>query len=257
MKISTTPKIVKPVMALPIIDVTPVPLVPIGYSSPPSTEGKEEKKEEDYSIIPLSTPKLVSLRPLKTVTGSSGDRQLLIPLSFAANLSTNGSGFISASVLPSSIPATTGFTSLAAVFDEFFIESMEIHYQPMTRYQVLPNTTSTEFNGTALGLASLYLDATAYTNINQMPGNPSFKFCHTSSPFKYTWKNNVSRKSAVSEEPDSSHASLAWVRTNATPAQYYGGAVTVLGSASSAMHASTVVGIVAVRYNVWFRSKST
>jgi glutathione peroxidase-family protein len=180
----------------------------------------------------------------------------MIPVPYAANLATNGSGLISASVLGSSCPAATTFTSLATLFDEFFIESFKVFYQPSTRYQVVPSTTSSEFNGTPLGCASLFFDLTAYTNINQMPANPTFKFYHSSDPWEYTWVNNVKRKSAVSEEPDATHNSLSWVRTNATPAQYYGGAVSILGSASSAMHVSTTVGIIAVRYNVWFRSKS-
>ncbi len=220
----------------------------------PSIESKDEKLEEDYSLT-ISVPKVLSLG--KPSVSSGGKTEYHIPMSYAANLSTSGSGLISAAVLPVSVTATTYFASLATVFDEFFVESMEICYQPMTRYQVLPNTSSSEFNGTPLGVASLYLDSTTYTNINQMPGNPTFKFFHSSSPWKYTWKNNVKRSSAVSVEPDATHPTLSWCRTNATPAQYYGGAVPIIGSATSAMHASTIVGIVAVRYHVWFRARSS
>ncbi len=223
-------------------------------------ESKEEKKElkvEDETLVLLSSPlRAVTLGLGKPRMGSTGAKEWLIPIPFAANLTTSGSGLINAAVTIASAAAATQFTSCASVFDEFFVESAEVFYQPMTRYQVLPSTTSTEFNGTALGLASLYLDTVPYTNINQMPANPSFKFVHTSSPWKYTWRNNVKRSSATSEEPDSSHSSLMWVRTNATPSQYYGGVVSILGSASAAMHASTIVGIIAVRFNVWFRAKA-
>jgi hypothetical protein len=222
------------------------------------TESKEEKKvslPEEEAVIVCSIPKLL-LPFISSTSKSGGAKEWMIPIPYAANLSTSGSGFISAAVLPVSATAVSSFTSLAALFDEFFIEAMEIHYQPQTRYQVLPSTTTSEHNGTPLGIASQYLDVVAYTNINQMPANPTFKFAHSSSPFRYVWKNNVKRSSAVSTEPDATHPSLSWVRTNATPAQYYGGAVNIIGSATSAMHASTVVGVVAVRYVAWFRAKS-
>jgi hypothetical protein len=229
-------------------------LISKSTSSTPRLETKEEKKEDEYQVV-LSQP-TISLSSFKMFSGKGGKKEWMIPIPYAANLLTNGSGLISAAVLPASIAATSYFVSLATLFDEFFIESLSVHYQPQTRYQVLPSTTSTEFNGTPLGIASIFLDSSTYTNINQMPANPTFKFHHTSSPFSYKWANNVKRSSAVSEEPDATHASLSWVRTNATPAQYYGGAVVLLGSASSAMHASTTVGILAVRANVWFRAKS-
>lgn len=221
----------------------------------PRPESKEEKEKEDFEVCTLAPVVPRFLMPFISKS-KGGAKEWLIPIPFAANLASNGSGFVSAAVLMSSCAAASAFTSLATIFDEFFIESAKIHYQPVTRYQVLPSTSSSEFNGTPLGCASLYMDLTPYTNINQMPANPTFQFHHTSDPFIYTWRNNVKRESAVSEEPDSTHNSLSWVRTNATPAQYYGGAVSLIGSASSAVHASTTLGIVAVRYKCWFRSKS-
>jgi len=235
-----------------------------------TVESKEEKKElipvplvrtdrdeeAEVEILVNPTLKSITLGLGKPTAGKDGKKQWMVPISYAANLATNGGGLVAASVTISSVAAASVFTSLATIFDEFFVESAETFYQPMTRYQTLPSTTSTEFNGTALGLASLYVDSVAYTNINQMVANPSFKFVHSSSPWKYTWRNNVKRSSAVSEEPDSSHPSCAWVRTNATPAQYYGGYVNIIGSASSTMHASTTLGVLAVRFNTWFRAKS-
>ncbi len=225
----------------------------------PRVETKEEKLEvEEYSLFtPLSKEASLSVvKPVKLVSTSGGAREWYIPIGSATNLSTNGSGLISAALSVSTVAALSNFTSLATMFDEFFVESVDIWYQPQTRYQVLPSTSSTEFNGTPLGIASLFLDTSSYTNINQMPANPTFALAHTSSPFKYTWRNNVKRKTATSVEPTSTQASLGWVRTNATPAQYYGGTVQFVGSASSAMHASTVCGVIAYKFNVWFRAKA-
>ncbi len=219
-------------------------------------DSKEEKKEDDTVDIALPLPKdLLSTLMLKPV-GSGGDKCWKIPISGAANLSTSGSGFINAALTMAGVAATSYFVSLATLFDEFYIESCDIYYQPTTRYQTLPSSASTDFNGTPLGIASLFLDSSSYTNINQMPSNPTFKFAHTSSPFTYTWRNNVKRKEAMSSEPTSTQAALGWVRTNATPAQYYGGTVQFIGSTSSAMRISTAVGILAYRWNVWFRAKA-
>ncbi len=234
----------------------------VGYTSElqslrVGSESKEEKKlttYDDDSVVVTAIPKLIL--PFISKSSSGGRREWMIPIPFAANLATGVSGLISSAVTMASATATTYFVSLATLFDEFFIESAHVMYQPSTRYQVLPSTSSSEFNGTPLGLASTFIDTIPYTNINQMPANPTFRFKHSSSPFTFVWKNNVKRSSAVSEEPDSTHNSISWVRTNATPAQYYGGTVAILGSASSAMHATTVVGIVAVKYEVWFRAKN-
>ncbi len=220
-----------------------------------STDSKEEKVfEEEYTVVSApSIPKYL-LPFISRDTG--GAKEWMIPVPYAANLTTNGSGLIAAALTVSSVAAASSFTSLAALFDEFYVEKLDVKYQPATRYQVLPSTTTSEFNGTALGLASTYLDTVAYTNINQMPANPTFKFVHTSSPFTFVWRNNVKRKSAVSVETSSSLPSLSWVRTNASTAQYYGGTVQIIGSASSAMHASTVVGVICFRADCWFRSKA-
>lgn len=219
-------------------------------------DSKEEKKDDDPVDISLPLPRdLLSTLMLKPSV-SGGDKCWKIPIGGAANLSTNGSGLISSALTMAGVSATSYFTSLATLFDEFYIESCTIQYQPSTRYQTLPSSASTDFNGTPLGIASLFLDTSSYTNINQMPANPTFKFKHTSSPFTYVWKNNVRRSEAMSSEPTSTQAALGWVRTNATPSQYYGGTVQFIGSASSAMRVSTVVGILAYRWDVWFRAKA-
>ncbi len=256
---------------------TTTTIVPTPRPVSVATEEKKESKEplgwsdddeivEKSPLVPTtgfsicafsgaSKGDLASILRLKpTVRG--GAKAWCIPIAYAANMTTSGSGFINATLPVATVAATSYFTSLATLFDEFYVERMDVMFQPQTRYQSLPSTTSTEYHGTPLGVASMFEDTTVYTNINQMASNPTFQFSHSSSPFSYSWVNNVARSKAMSSEPTSTQAALGWVRTNATPAQYYGGLVQFIGSATYAMHASINAGIIAVRYKVWFRAKS-
>lgn len=227
--------------------------------APAKTETKEIKDDDELHEVDY---RVYFPSPIKTALalgakdGIGGGKEWSVPIAGAANLVTSGSGFINATFAVASVAATSYFVSLATLFDEFYVESVDIWYQPFTRYQVLPSTSSTEGNGSAVGVASLFLDTTVYTNLSQMPSNPTFELHHSSSPFKYKWKNNVTRKKAMSSEPTSTQAALGWVRTNATPAQYYGGLVQLLGTTTYAMHASTGVGVLAYRFNTFFRAKA-
>ncbi len=127
-------------------------------------------------------------------------------VSVAALWGTNGSGVVNLQVPVSNISTAAEWTSIDALFDEFFVHSMKLRFFPANRNvssgfatsttaapQLLTSTTAfpSYATNTGLVLCSLFNGSGYYSGAAGMSNNPSKAFHHSSEPFTYTWRNNV------------------------------------------------------------------
>jgi hypothetical protein len=127
-------------------------------------------------------------------------------LGLTGNIPTSASGTLNFSLFVSGISAVSEWSSIDALFDEFFIHSLTLHYKPYNMLGSLhePNggptgnsigvtTTSstTRVFNTGAGIVSLFTGAGVYSSFASMLPNPTLRQPHLSKEWKYAWRNNV------------------------------------------------------------------
>jgi len=179
-------------------------------------------------------------------------------LANAASLSSNGSGIVNAIIAVNVVALVTEFTSFAAIFDEFFVSRMQLHYMPCSRYQYPPGTAlATQYANVPMGVASLHHGTGAYINLTGIAVAPTFKLTSTGDPFVFDWVNveNINSGVVVPSSTSSTQPCQGWCLTAASPSQSYTGQVQYL-SGGGALVNSTVLGETISRYFVSFRCRA-
>lgn len=187
---------------------------------------------------------------------SSMRKEMKMVLGSSYQLQTNSTGFISTQVSVNQVAVLPEFASFASLFDEFFVSKMVLVYQPYSQYQ--KTQTGTIYIDFALALSQLHHGASlASSHANSVP-NASFAAANTSTPFKYTWNNVEKRKTGQLQSADPSAAvpSQGWCLTSAAPSALYTGSVQIISPSSVTGPVTFVLGTVAVRWEVIFRSRA-
>jgi len=173
-----------------------------------------------------------------------------------------GSGYINSSAAINNVTALAEFTSLATLFDEFFVLRMKIQYMPFSRYQApLTFGLGSEQSNIPIGMASLHHGQTAYTagGLGTMANNSTFMVATTGDPWEYTWKNveKPDEGTLVTSSTSTATPSQGWCLTAATPAAAYTGFVQFLSTnTGQALPASTPVGQLFCYFYCLFRTRS-
>jgi len=247
------------------------------YAISPENEKKEEKKivlrdqpEPDYESLVYEVPRtaeskrLKLSRPIKVGSMKSPSMSKLgqiyrMVLGSSSTLQSSGGGFITQTYAVSLVAGTSDFTSLANIFDEFFVEKMHLHYQPASRYNVLTGgTAGTNEQSLPLGVISLFHDTGVFSTIADMASAVGFKYHNSSDPFKHTWVNNEDYKTGVvvTDSTSATTPSQGWCLTSTTPASNYAGLVQCLSPTISGLPGTAYLGTIVLKWDVLYRQRS-
>jgi len=231
---------------------TGLTLTPVEMSS---TERKSEPTETttagDVKKPAVSTA-LIAMR------GLLGKRTMRTGLGYISTVITQSTGAINQTISVSGVASTSEFAACAALFDEFYVHSMTLTYEPLDQFQDQPVASLASPSSSAIYGAPLYHGASTYTSASVMANNVGFRVLYSGRPWRMVWKNNESSKSTVASSSTTSTPlpCQGWCLTNSSAAVLYTGLIqlrnnTVLGTALS-----STVGDLAVQYDVEFRARS-
>lgn len=232
------------------------PYVVLGTKSPHLRFSPKEVAMQ-LSLLEASDEKTSLTNMARAALGSN--KRWAFKIGFVSSLSSNGSGYVNTVTACSTVTSTAEFTSLAALFDEFFVVRMESHYMPRSRYGVnLTYGLGLQQSNTGLGVVNIHHGATVYTTMSSMVPNAHFKMLSTGDPWKYNWENVENPNSDVATAPQTTPAiyTQAWCSTASTMAAAYTGQTQFLSQATGTiLVASQVLGDVAISYSCLFRAR--
>lgn len=214
---------------------------------------------------------VVDLRLLRGVF--KADHPYRTRVSLAQNLSTSNSGVLNFQFPVGNISTCTEWTSIDALFDEFFVHELAVHYNPVNRMvssgygaassAVLGLETSatgsaTQATNAGLLAVSLFGGSGYYSGAAGMSNNPTRAYYHSSEPWIYRWRNNV--KFRPHGEALTTPSATYWQGwTTIASAANYGGNVQIRTSGDQTLgdttHAYTLGGL-HIEFDVSFRSRA-
>jgi len=222
--------------------------------TPPITPHGETK--EIKTITPPPQP-LIRLPPsMGSLRGHLAKRSFPMTLGFTTMLPTTSTGLVNSIISVSGVTFSSEFTSCAALFDEFFVESMTLRYQPLNQFLTEP---SMSFSNPATGMllvADLHHGQTSYSTTTSMSNAITLRVLHSARPWKHTWIN-VEKPTTVAASSSTS-APLpvqGWCLTSASAAALYTGFTQIRNNTLFSDVTSTSVGDILVTYAVLFRCR--
>jgi len=176
------------------------------------------------------------------------------------SFSTNGSGTISTTANVLTLPTVLGeFVNYAALFDEFFVESMATHYIPNSRYQYVPSVTlGTSNSNVPLVSVLLYNGVATYGTMVGACENVTYKAHSSGDPFRRTWVNPLLASECVlvnTSTSASTPAAEGWCLTSATPASTYCGQIQYISS-NAVTSGAVQLGQLFYKFKVLFRLRA-
>jgi F0F1-type ATP synthase membrane subunit c/vacuolar-type H+-ATPase subunit K len=251
--------------AAPVAKVTP---------STPLSAVREEKKTppEELVLVPSASspvelcpdlsvgpPKLVrddAYSPILSSMKSSLAKELKVRLGTAISLTASGAGFVNAVISVSTVSSVSEFANWATLFGEFFVQSMEVSYQPQSIYGTWP-ALAQGATGQPLAVLSLHHGIAAPSTITAAAENPSLKYAHTGVPWKYKWRNIEKRTSTVVPHPVATSATAvqAWCLSDSTSSSGYTGQMQFISPLVLGCGAAQPLGTFIVTYEVYFRNR--
>jgi len=173
------------------------------------------------------------------------------------NMSSTASGTVNSAILTASLQFANDFIALSGVFNEFFLESMDIKWEPVSEYNYpLTGAIGATVSTLPLGVASLQHAQATYTNMTNMSENFEYLHTNTGRPFKYRWKNVEKKSSTVVVAPAVSGAPCqSWAMVSDV-ASYTGGIQFLSQAAPPGLPLSQVLGVFLAEYLVSFRVRS-
>jgi len=160
------------------------------------SESKSDSKEQERAFVN-------SLGMLKGILFKRDQPyRTLLPLQ--GLFATNGSGVVSLLISNTSLASTAEWTSITALFDEFYVHGIKFRYVPVndagaglgqcgSAGVVGPMTAiaDTSYSNCGLLCCSLFNAAPTYNTASAMAANSTLGLRHTGKAFKYKWLNNV------------------------------------------------------------------
>jgi hypothetical protein len=226
----------------------------------------ELSDEDEVKVVPrlvtvlsLPTPTKLPMIPGLGLSAlrSSLSKQIRIRLATSLELKANGSGFVNAVVPVSNVSLISEFPVWAQLYAEFFVQHMVLLYIPQSTFGDWP-TASTTATGQPLAVVNLHHGQAVPTLIATTVENPSLMYTHTSSKWKYTWKNIESKKGGVvvADTSTGSSPSQSWCSTASSPSSQYTGEVLMISPTNVGVGASMSMGNIVVVFDVYFRNRS-
>lgn len=234
-----------------------------------SVESQEERETELADKEGRGEERGLSVRFLKGL-GFKADKPYRTKIGQFAAVTTSASGVLNFSTGCSVIGSAAEWSSLIALFEEVFVHSIKLIYQPLNQTQashvmaaggvagaMLTNTSPIGHAINSGGCyVSLFHGAALYTTCAAMLNNPTMKVVSLAKPHSYSWKNNE-KFSQKAVGLDGSTGNQGWVLVGAISS--YAGNIqlrtfsdVVLGDGTNAVH----LGDVAVIYDLSFRARS-
>lgn len=125
-------------------------------------------------------------------------------LPLQGTLQTSAAGLLNLVLSNASISSASEWSSIDALFDEFFVHSFTIHFLPQnilgggvgssnTAGEVggITTTANTQVNNVGMLVCCLFNGAANYGSASAMAANSTVAIKHSSSRWKYAWRNNV------------------------------------------------------------------
>jgi hypothetical protein len=128
-----------------------------------------------------------------------GDKTYAFRLSTSLNMAASGAGLVNSVIQTLAVGSIADFTSLSAVFNEFFVTEMRVRWQPVARYTgpVGTNPIAGPSGNTPLGCSVHEHASAAYTTVALQSNNLMFSYHSTGDPFAKTWRNVESPSSKI------------------------------------------------------------
>jgi hypothetical protein len=227
-------------------------------------EGKEDAPlEKTTSLLPASQGVPINfitlgLRPkmskaMKITTGTT----IIARLATYITLPLSSAGFINASIAVNTVASVTEFASYAALFREFFVKSMWVHYQPQSRYQgpigFVSSPTLTQASGQPLLVAPIHHGITPPSTVGALAENPEVRHKNTSDPWTARWLNIEKPTAVISPVASTGVPTQNWCLSDSTSAAAYTGSLLFLSQSVTGAPSSSVIGQFLVQYELIFR----
>jgi len=171
---------------------------------------RKESKDEFIEVVTEAAARRQAFRD--SLAGSlmrslfKADHPYRTRLGFPGFFATNASGVLNQVYNPNQLSTTTEWSSIDALFDEYFIHTMALHYYPVNATPGgIPSAAAHNYGqSTFLGNAApLYLSCglqavsifgsnSAYATATQMIASPTLQTFMSSKQWTYRWRNNTS-----------------------------------------------------------------
>jgi hypothetical protein len=173
-------------------------------------------------------------------------------ISTILNISSSGTGAINSTIAMSLVQSNPDFVALSGVFNEFFIKSATVKYEPNSMYNYpLTGVVATSVSSLPVGCADLQHAQPAYTSITSATENWRYEHNNSGRPFVYGWQNSESPNSTVT--PDTSGVNTqSWCMVS-NAANYTGNLQFISQPAPPALPVSQVLGVFLVEWDLLFR----
>lgn len=149
---------------------------------------------------------VVGLRVLRGLFKADLPYRTVIGLAFT--LSTSAAGVLNTNITVAGVSSSGEWSSFGALFDEVFIHTMQVKFQPRnvlgagvgsvtatTNTNIAINIAGGASNGQTINsgivMVSLFNGAAQYSAGSNMPENRTHAIHHTGKPWIYTWRNNT------------------------------------------------------------------
>jgi hypothetical protein len=183
-----------------------------------------------------------------------GQYEYAFKLNTMLNMSSSGTGAVNSIISVNSLASNSQFASLATVFNEFFVEAMDLHWMPVSKYNgPLSFTNTTMVANLPLGVTSLQHTQPTYTSLQNMSNSYYFKYHNTGEQFSHTWRNVEKHDSPVVGTEDGTGPQQQCWATVASVAGYTGTVQFISQPAPPALPVSAVLGTFYVTYHIRFR----
>ena len=216
---------------------------------------KESKGPSELSLLKkyeyLSTPRSMSLQT--ALRSLFSNKVYPFRISTALNMSSSAGGIINSTINAQAVQSIADYTSLSAIFEEFFITRFDVTWQPVSQYQ-FPLTGLPDGKTVAnlpVGCANLLNAAPVYSSMASMTNNFHYKHVNSGRPFSYSWINDQSPKGGILS---TSSTTQMWCST--TSGQTYTGAVQFMSQAAPpGLPVSSVLGTFETHFYVLMRTR--
>jgi hypothetical protein len=186
-----------------------------------------------------------------TLTSFFSDKQYYFDIKTVLNMSSSATGAINSIIANAALSSVAEFGSLSALFNEYFIMSYTVAWEPVSMYNYpLTGVAATSVSSLPLGVAALQHAQPAYTSLTNMSNAARYAYHNSGRPFKYTWMNNESATSTVLVP--TSTTTQSW-NSVANASNYTGNIQFLSQPAPPALPISAVLGTFSVVWRVLFR----
>jgi len=174
-------------------------------------------------------------------------------MSTLLNMSALAGGIVNSTIGATAVQSVSDFISMAVIFEEFFVLSVDCHWMPNSRYNgPRAFAQATEVANLPIVLTAQQHQEVAYASATLAVNHYSVAYHSTGDPFIYSWKNVESPSSTVDTITATTQG---WCST--TSGQTYTGQVQIISqSAPPGLTASAVLGSFKTDYHILFRVRA-